>query len=69
MSACSADAGAAALQAVQTIQQLQLFPAVFLAPPPLAQQLGPDYGRPCTAVMSAAAALLDELGKEVQPWH
>lgn len=54
-------AGAAAVEAVATIQRLQLFPAVFQAPPTAASLLGPDYGLPCLAVMTAAAQLLDAI--------
>ena len=44
-----------------TIERLQLFPAVFQAPPPAAALLGGNYGMPCLAVMSAADSLLDAI--------
>ena len=55
-------AGPAALQAVATIQRLELFPAVFQAPAPMAALLGDGYGAPCLAVMTAAAELMGDLG-------
>ena len=58
---CIAFSGAAAVEAVATIQRLQLFAAVFQAPPTAASLLGSDYGLPCLAVMTAAAQLLDAI--------
>ncbi|KAK9804968.1 hypothetical protein WJX73_005470 [Symbiochloris irregularis] len=58
--------GPAAVEAVATIQRLQLFAAVFQAPPTAASLLGPDYGLPCLAVMTAAAQLLDAIECKAQ---
>ena len=50
--------GPAPVAAARLLQQLRLFPAVFLPPDEQLRALGPDFGPPCLATMAAADALM-----------
>jgi hypothetical protein len=63
--ACRWIAGASPAAAVRLLHQLCLFPQVFTPPPELQQQLGNDFGGPCTELIEAAQALLQEVGLQV----
>ena len=51
-------AGPAPVRAMQDIQRLHLFPAVFAVSEAAAAKLPEDYGRPGVHTMAAAAAIL-----------
>jgi len=54
------------LAAAQILQQLRLFPAVFLAPEAQQAKLGPDYGAACVAAMARMEAVLASPETKVQ---
>lgn len=62
---CPLPAGASPAAAVRLLQQLCLFPQVFTPPQQLQQLLGNAFGGPCTELIEAAQALLQEVGLQV----
>uniref|UniRef100_A0A383VU74 tRNA nucleotidyltransferase/poly(A) polymerase RNA and SrmB- binding domain-containing protein n=1 Tax=Tetradesmus obliquus TaxID=3088 RepID=A0A383VU74_TETOB len=57
--------GASPAAAVRLLQQLCLFPQVFTPPQQLQQLLGNAFGGPCTELIEAAQALLQEVGLQL----